>query len=87
MVESGNYHLENKTFILSVNYGTVPGFHLMGGIHKSKYSYYIAQPSMLCHNYIKFWQIRWPKLLHKTLRLRAMNAREVTQFHLVNIAC
>ena len=26
MVESGNYHLENKTFILSVKYGTVPYF-------------------------------------------------------------
>ena len=26
MVESGNYHFENKTFILSVKYGTVPYF-------------------------------------------------------------
>ena len=41
MVESGNYHFENKTFII----------------------------------------------IAYTLTLRAMNAREVTQFHLVNIAC
>ena len=44
-------------------------FYLMGGIPKSKCSCYIAQPSMLCHNYVKFWQIssqwaRLPKLLH-----------------------
>ena len=26
MVESGNYYFENKTFILSVKYGTVPYF-------------------------------------------------------------
>ena len=32
-------------------------FYLAGGIHKSKYSCYIAQPSMLCHNYVKLWQI------------------------------
>ena len=41
MVGSGNYNLENKTFII----------------------------------------------IAYTLTLRAMNAREVTQFHLVNIAC
>ena len=64
MVESGNYHLENKTFILSVNYGTVSVFYLTGGIPKSKYSCYIAQPSTLCQNYVTFWQIRRPKLLH-----------------------
>ena len=39
-------------------------FYQTGGIHKSKYFCYIAQPSMLCHNYVKFWQIRRPKLLH-----------------------
>ena len=26
MVKSGNYHFENKTFILSVKYGTIPYF-------------------------------------------------------------
>ena len=62
MVKSGNYHFESKTFILSVKYGTV--FYLTGGIPKSKYSCYIAQPLMLCHNYVKFWQIRRPKLLY-----------------------
>jgi hypothetical protein len=54
MVESGNYHFENKTFIISVKYETV---------------YATAQT------------------VAYTLTLQAMNAREVTQFHLVNIAC
>ena len=44
-------------------------FYLMDGIHESKYSCYIAQPSTLCHNYVQFWQIssqraKLPKLLH-----------------------
>ena len=57
MVESGNYHFKNKTFIISVKYGTFRYFILTGGIPKSKYSCYIAQPLMLCHNYVKFWEI------------------------------
>ena len=44
-------------------------FYRTGGNPKSKYVCDIAQPSMLCHNYVKFWQIssqraRRPKLLH-----------------------
>ena len=72
MVESRNYNFENKT----------------DGIPKSKYSCYIAQPSMLCHNYAKFGQTsQVAQTVAYTPTLRAMNAREVTQFHLVNIAC
>ena len=51
MVKSRNYHFKNKTFI---QWNTEP-FR----IYKSKYYYYIAQPSMLCHNYVKIWQINY----------------------------
>ena len=73
MIESGNYHLENKTFIISVKYGTVPYF-----------IYRVASISLkilvTLHNQVA-------QTVAYTLTLRAMNAREVTQFHLVNIAC
>ena len=63
MVKSGNYHFENNVYYFSEIWKRSV-FYLTGGVHKSKYSCYIEQPSMLCHNYLKFWQIRWPKLLH-----------------------
>ena len=59
----------------------------MGGNPKSKYCCYIAQPSMLCHYYgqiiirtNKFATSQVAQTVAFTLTLRAMNAREVTQF-------
>ena len=48
----GNYHFENKTFILSVKYGTVPYF-----IERvASLSLNIA---VTAHNYVKFWQMNY----------------------------
>ena len=57
MVKSGNYHLEEKKVYSFSEIRNCYVFYRTGGIHKSKYCCYIAQPSMLRHNYVKFWQI------------------------------
>ena len=91
MIKSGN--ISNFFLIIiiifSVKYGTVPFRN-----PKSKYCCYIAQPSMLSHNYVQFWHINYGLCQEETqfatsqaalsvaytLTVLALNAREVTQF-------
>ena len=44
-------------FILSVKYGTVSYFIERVATLSLDIAVYITQPSMLCHNYVKFGQI------------------------------